>query len=99
MNESSENNVKLKEELPGEGAADFLKIVAVLYLVASVIGGIYLMMQKVGASSYSTKSDPTYVAYGIGIIISGIVFFALSQVLAAICYNVLTIAKNSAKPD
>lgn len=84
-----------KQELPGEGAADFLKIIGWLYCLASMFAGLHLMSQKTGPSVYLAESDPVLVAYGIGLMVSGVVFLALCQVIASICYNVRTIAQNS----
>lgn len=94
----SETIEKKQMALPGEGSSEFLKMVAWIYLVLSILGGFnFIVSGSADRGDYGSEPNQAMINWGIGIIFSGIVFMALCQVIAAINLNIRTIAKNSFK--
>ena len=76
-----------------------MRLVAWIILIGALIGGGYIIstLSQVPYGTYSTRKDPAIVAYGIGVIVSGLFLTAFSYAIAAICDNIRLMAKNSIK--
>ncbi|WP_027670071.1 hypothetical protein [Rheinheimera baltica] len=76
-----------KEVLPGDGAAQFLRVVA-----------LFLFIACLGAAALSAFSEEQFIV-AAACALAGFTVLAVFYVLAAICENVLLIAKNSIKNE
>lgn len=76
---------EIKDTLPGDGAAQLLRVVALFVFVACL-----------GAAAFSAFSEEQFVV-AIACALGGFTVLAVFYVLAAICDNVRLMAKNSTK--
>lgn len=94
----SEPIEKKQIDLPGEGSSEFLKMVAWIYLVVSILGGLnFIVSGSADRGDYGSEPNQVMINWGIGIIFSGLIFMAFCQVLAAINSNIRTIAQNTSR--
>lgn len=74
-----------KTRLHGKGSSDFIRLLSWTYFLVSVAASFYLM----------AKLDGPTIGWSAGLVISSLMFLAVSHVLAAISDNIRLIAKKS----